>query len=116
MRLYESMMDDCIMQDKVTVPDEMGGFTPTWIDGAPFKAAIIKNNTIDAKSAEKQGVTEIYKVPVEKGIQLDFHDVFKRLKDGAVFRVTSNIIDSETPEVSSFQFGQVDAERWNPVG
>lgn len=115
MKLYESMMDDCVMLDKTSVPDELGGFTSVWKEGAAFKAAIIKNNTLDAKIAEKQGITEIYKVTVEKGIPLDFHDVFKRIKDGAIFRVTSNIVDSESPSVSSFQIGQVDAERWVPV-
>lgn len=115
MKLYESIMDDCVMMDKITVPDGIGGFTPSWVEGAPFKAAIIKNNTIDAKLAEKQGISEVYRVTVEKGIPLDFHDVFKRIKDGATFRVKSNIVDSETPSRSSFQFGQVDAERWELV-
>jgi hypothetical protein len=49
---------------------------------------------------------------VDKGIDLDFHDVFKRVKDGAVFRVTSNVTDSETPSIASFQIGQVTAEKW----
>ena len=48
-----------------------------------------------------------------KGQTLQFHDVFRRLSDGYVFRVTDNIQDSETPARATFQIGQVHAERWD---
>lgn len=112
MRLYETMMEPCTMQDKTTVPDGLGGFVYAWVDGATFQAAITKDSTMQARIAEKQGVTEVYTVTVQKGVTLDFHDVFKRDSDGAIFRVTSNIKDSETPGVATFQIGQVTAERW----
>lgn len=100
------------MVDKTTTPDGMGGFIPKWVDGAEFQAAIVKNTSMEARLAEKQGVTELYTVTVNKGIPLDYHDVFRRIRDGAIFRVTSNIADSETPSVASFQIGQVTAEKW----
>lgn len=112
MRLYEKMMEDCTMVDKKTVPDGAGGFSTQWADGATFRAAVVKNNTMQAKIAEKSGVTELYTVTVNKGIDLQFHDIFRRESDGAVFRVTSNTKDSETPSSASFQIAQVSAERW----
>ena len=112
MKLYETMMDSCVMLDKHTVPDGLGGFTTEWSEGAGFLAAINKDNTLDARIAEKQGVTEVYTVTVNKGVTLSYHDVFKRLEDNAVFRVTSNTIDSTSPKVASFAIGQVSAERW----
>ena len=112
MSLIDVMMEDCVMLDKRTVSDGLGGFTHEWTEGAQFHAAVIKDNTLTARVAEKQGVTEVYTVTVDKGLQLQYHDVFRRLNDDAVFRVTSNIVDSETPTVSSFQIGQVTAERW----
>lgn len=113
MSLIDVMMEECAMMDKRTVPDGLGGFTVEWIDGAPFHAAVVKNNSLEARVAEKQGVTELYTVTVDKGISLQYHDVFKRLSDGLTFRVTSNIRDSETPSVATFQIGQVTAERWD---
>lgn len=113
MSLIDVMMVDCTMMDRSTVSDGMGGFDYVWTDGAAFSAAIVKNNSIEARIAEKEGVTEVYTVTVPKGTVLNYHDVFKRVSDGAIFRVTSNIPDSETPSVSSFQIGQVTAERWN---
>ena len=100
------------MMDKTSVPDGIGGFTHSWVEGAAFQAAIVKDNTMEARIAEKEGVTEVYTVTVSKTLPLEFHDVFKRVTDGAIFRVTSNVTDSKTPSVASFQFGQVSAERW----
>lgn len=113
MRLFEKMMEECTMLDKKTISDGLGGFSTEWTDGAEFKAAIVKNNTLDAKVAEKNGVTELYTITVAKGTPIIYHDVLRRNSDGAIFRVTSNIKDSETPDASSFQIGQVSAERWN---
>jgi len=116
MRLYEEMMDSCAMMDRRTVADGLGGFNYQWVQGATFRAAIVKNNTLDARVAEKQGVTEVFTITVDKGVSLEFHDVFKRLRDSAIFRVTSNISDSETPSRSTFQIGQVSAEKWSLTG
>lgn len=115
MRLYETMMTGCTMLDRTSVSDGQGGFEYKWIDGATFKAAIIKDSSLEASRAEKEGVTEVYTVTTAKGASLDYHDVFRRDEDGAIFRVTSNMVDSETPDVATFQFGQVKAERWTLV-
>lgn len=110
--LIDAFMTDCVMMDRQTASDGLGGFTRTWVEGAAFQAAIVKDNTMQARVAEQQGVTELYTVTVSESLVLDFHDVFKRLEDGAVFRVTSNVTDSRPPSVASFHFGQVTAERW----
>lgn len=115
MNLIESMATDCTMMDKVSKSDGYGGFTTAWTDGASFKAAIVKDNSLDARVAEKEGVTETYTVTVPKGTPMDFHDVFRRNSDGTIFRATSNIIDSQSPEVATFSIAQFTAERWNPT-
>lgn len=112
MSLIDVMKSNVVMMDKTTTPDGMGGIIRQWVEGAQFKAAIIKDSTLAARVAEKEGVTELYTVTVDKDIVLEYHDVFKRLSDGAIFRVTSNTADSETPTVASFQIAQVTAERW----
>lgn len=112
MSLIDTMMEPCVMMDRQTSSDGMGGFIHTWTEGAEFDAAVVKDNTLNARIAEKDGVTEVYTVTVPKGVTLDFHDVFRRVSDSSVFRVTSNIRDSKPPEVASFAFGQVTAERW----
>ena len=115
MALYETMMEDCIMMDRRTISDGLGGFSHEWVEGANFRAAVIKDNTMNARVAEKQGVTEVYTVTVDKGVRLEYHDVFKRESDGLIFRVTSNIRDRESPRVATFAIGQVSAERWELI-
>ena len=110
--LIDTMKETCTMLNKVTASDGMGGYIVTWQDGATFSAAIVKDSSMQARTAEKQGVTEVYTVTVDKTLPLEYHDVFRRNSDYAVFRVTSQITDSKTPDVASFQFGQVTAERW----
>lgn len=110
--LIDAFKTECAMMDRRSVPDAIGGFTYEWTEGAHFEAAIVKDTTMEARIAEKQGVTELYTITADKNLPLQYHDVIKRITDGAVFRVTSNVTDSKTPKVASFQFGQVTAERW----
>lgn len=112
MSLLESMMTDCTMLDRTTVSDGVFGFTTAYVDGAHFRATIIKDSSIEARVAEKQGVSEVYTVVTAKGTALQYHDAFRRESDGQVFRVTSIQRDSEAPEASSVQIGKVSAERW----
>ena len=113
MSLFEEMMEDCVILDRESVSDGMGGFTYTYKNGAHFSAAIVKDTSTEARIAERQGLKELYTVTVYKGAMLRYYDVFRRISDGTTFRVTSNIVDSETPKRASFQIGQVTAERWD---
>ena len=112
MSLITEAMTDCTMLDKTTQPDGQGGIERVWTDGASFQAAIVKDSSMQARMAEKQGVTEVYTVTENKGMDLDYHDVFRRESDGQIFRVTSLQRDSETPQRATFQIGQVTAETW----
>lgn len=112
MSLIDEFMTSCVMMDKRSVHDGLGGFSYEWTDGAHFTAAIVKDSSLQARIAEKDGLTELYTVTVYKGASLQFHDVFRRVSDGAVFRVTSNTVDSWTPDSAPLQIGRVFAERW----
>lgn len=110
--LYEAMMEPCILLEKTRTSDGLGGWTTIWTDGETFNAAIHKDTSTQAREAEKAGLTEIYTVTTKKENPLEWHDVFKRIKDGQIFRVTSNADDNMSPEFSVINFGQVSAEAW----
>lgn len=110
--LVDNFKVPCVMMERRTVSDGEGGFTTEWTEGASFDAAIVRDTTLAARVAEKEGVTNTYTVTTGKNASLDFHDVFKRLSDGQVFRVTSNADDMQTPDVASFSFMQTTAEEW----
>ena len=112
MSLIDDAMKPCRMMDKVSVSDGQFGFTTAYVEGALFQAAIVIDSSIGAQIAGAQTSKDVYTVTVDKPIELDFHDVFRRESDGQVFRVTSHIKDKQTPERATFQIGQVSAERW----
>lgn len=110
--LYEAMMTTCTLLNKIRTPDGLGGWVTTWEDGVTFDAAILKDNTLEARIAEKDGLTQIYTVTTKRANVLDFHDVFRRESDKQIFRVTSNMVDNTSPTFSGIDFGQATAEAW----
>lgn len=112
MSLIDAFKEPCVIMNKAKVSDGEGGFTTAWQEGAEFEAAIVKDSSLEARIAEKDGLTNTYTVTTAKNAALEFHDVFKRKRDGQCFRVTSNGDDVQTPSVASFQFEQVSAEEW----
>lgn len=110
--LVDSFKEPCVLMEKVRVSDGEGGGNVTWSEGVEFMAAIVRDTTLTARVAEKDGITNVYTVTTGTNSKLEFHDVFKRVSDGQVFRVTSNADDTRTPKVASFQFEQVNAEEW----
>ena len=113
MSLLQEMMTQCILIDKRTSPDGYGGYETTWLDGAEFDAAVVLNTSMEARVGEKQGVTALYTVTTPKAMNLQYHDVFRRLSDGKTFRVTSDGGDKHTPSSSSLDIRQVTAEEWD---
>lgn len=113
MSLIDAFKGPCAVMTKAEVPDGEGGFTTAWQEGAEFEAAIVKDTSLEARIAEKDGLTNTYTVTASANAPLEFHDVFKRKSDGQVFRVTSNADDKRTPPAASFEFEQVGAEEWS---
>lgn len=112
MSLLDVYMTDCKMMDKSTTSDGYGGYTTTYTEGASFMAAVILDNSLEARRAEKEGVTALYTVTTSKSLNLQYHDVFKRVSDGKIFRVTSDGDDKHTPISATLDMRQVSAEEW----
>lgn len=112
MSLLSEAMEECRYIDKTTQNDGYGGIETVWKEGADFNAAIVLNSSTQARVAEKQGVQGMYTITTEKDINLTFHDVFKRLSDGKIFRVTTKGDDNHTPASAGLNMRQVNAEEW----
>ena len=113
MSLLSDAMETCTFLNKQVTPDGYGGYTTTWADGASFKAAIVFDTSIEARTAEAQGVTSRYTVTTSRGLTLEYHDVFMRTRDGKIFRVTSDGDDKYTPASTALDMRQVTAEEWS---
>ena len=110
--LLTQMMEECRILNHVRTDDAFGGYSDAWTEGAKFMAAIAKNASPEQQIAEKEGITEAFTVVVEDSFTLDYHDVFKRTRDNAIFRVTSRTQDSTAHPASTVRIARVTAERW----
>lgn len=112
MSLYENMMEEFIIMEKKRVSDGEGGFITTWGEGVTIKAVAVQNTTMEAKIAEKQGVTSTWKITTSKNVSLEYHDVLKCLRTGQIFRITSKGGEIISPSFSPIDLSQVEAEAW----
>lgn len=112
MSLLSDAMTTCVILNKQTAPDGYGGYDITWADGAEFKAAIVLDSSMQARIGEKQGVTALYTVTTPKQLNLQYHDVFRRVEDNKIFRITSDGDDDKTPINAGLDMRQVTAEEW----
>jgi hypothetical protein len=112
MSLLTEAMDKCVILNKQTMPDGYGGYIASYVDGADFIAAISFDTSMQARTADKQGVTSLYTVTTSRALTLEYHDVFRREKDGKIFRVTSDGDDKYTPQSATLDMRVVTAEEW----
>lgn len=110
MSLLENAMENCIYLEKTKVLDEYGGYTNSWREGVEFKCAITFDTSMQARIAEKQGVTSRYTVTTQRSMTLQYNDYFMRKKDGKLFHVTSDGDDVYTPASASLDMRQVTCE------
>lgn len=116
MSLLEQAMETCVLMDKTTQADGYGGYISTYVEGAEFQAAIVFDTSMQARVADKQGVTSLYTVTTSRALVLSFHDIFKRKRDNKIFRVTSDGDDKFTPQSATLDMRQVTCEEFTING
>ncbi len=112
MSLLSESMTKCTYLVKTPTDDGYGGYTTEWVDGISFDAAIVLDNSMQARTAEQAGVTALYTVTTQRSMNLQFHDVFRREDDKKIFRVTSDGDDKKTPTSAGLNMRQVSAEEY----
>lgn len=112
MSLLLEAMEKCHFYTKVKQADGYGGYKTAYIKGEAFNCAITFDSSIEARRADKEGVTSLYTVTTPRNLTLEYHDVFERDRDGKIFRVTSDGDDKFTPSSASLDMRQVTAEEW----
>ena len=112
MSLMDTMMEGMILLEKHRVSDGEGGVVTQWTEGAHFDAALSFDLSTQARAAMTQGEISRYTVFTRRSMVLGYHDVFKRLSDGKIFRVTSDGDDKRTPPTAGLDLRAVSAEEW----
>lgn len=110
--LLEDFGSTCVLMEKKREPDGAGGWLPTaWVEGAEFTNYQALNTSMEARIAEKQGVTSVYSALVDKAVPIEYGDYFKDKKTGLTYRVTSNPAEKQAPKSASFALKYFTAER-----
>lgn len=110
MSLLTKQMEAFTMKDKTTAPDGYGGTKTVWVDGAGFQAAVVLNDSIEARRAEKEGVRNVYDIITRKNVVLMYGDVCRRDSDEKLFRITGDGTDLKTPVGAGLNMRKVSAE------
>lgn len=107
-----AMASRCVKLKETDAPDGAGGFTRSFTEETPFDAVIVRGKFGEEKAGQKASEAAEFTVIVERDAGLNFHDVFKRLSDGAVFRMMSTAGDCAAPDVASVPIAKGKCERW----
>ena len=117
MSLLSDAMERCVMMHKTSQDDPYGGEDIiSWQDGAQCNAALGVEGSLQARNAQAQNVSSLYTVTTARSKTLEYHEVFRRIRDGKIFRVTSDGDDKFTPRSAVLDMRQVTAEEYVPVG
>lgn len=110
-----SLLDDfgkaCVLMEKSRQPDGESGYITTWSEGLEFTNYQALDTSIQARIAEKQGVTSVYSALVRSELPIEYNDYFKDKTTGLTYRVTSNPEDKVAPKSASFDLKYFTAER-----
>lgn len=112
MSLLDDFREICVFMEKEHVPDGEGGWLPSeWREGAEFENYQALDTSLQARVAEKEGVSSVYSVLVKKSVPIEYGDYFKVKKTGLTYRVTSIPEEKQAPKSSSFDLKFFTAER-----
>lgn len=95
--ILDAFAKTCVLLDKSRTPDGEGGYITTWKEGAEFFNYFVMDSTLEARRAEKEGVTSIYSALVDKEVPIESDDYFRDRKTGLTYRVTSKPEEKEAP-------------------
>lgn len=112
MGLIDGMLARCVHLSRPETPDGLGGYEGEWVEGEPFDAVLIKVAEAQGSRGERPVLQEKFTAVVSAQEPLHYHDVFRRLSDGAVFRAIGDAADAAAPEASTVKIAKALCERW----
>lgn len=99
--------------NKTVKDDDYGGFKEYYAIGAAFDGVLVLDNSIEAQRAEKEGVTGLYTLTVEKKYRLPWHTVIAKSGDmSQTYRVTTKD-DNSTPDTTALNLRTVNVEEYD---
>ena len=112
MSLMDEYAVECVLLVKTRTDDPLGGYKIAWVDGAKFTAAWEYVSAPEMMVAEQQGVSRVYNIYVDKTLNLDYHEAFRRTDNDQIYRVTNPGTDRKTPSFSRLNRQLIEVEKW----
>lgn len=112
MSLLSAFTEDFIRMKESGIPDGSGGRKSEWTDGEAIRAAAVRDTPMEARIAGATGTVSVYTITTPREAHLKFHDCIKRVRDGKVFRMTSDNGEKQTPAITALDMAQCSAEEW----
>lgn len=98
MSLLDDFSHTCVLIEKKRVGDGAGGYITEWVDGADFLNYQSLDTSMEARRAEKEGVTSVYSALVNQDVPIEYGDYFRDAETGLTYRVTSNPEEKAAPK------------------
>lgn len=111
MSLLDSYSRECVLMEKNRTLSPEGGWKTEWREGLIFQNHQVLDTSMEARRAEKDGVTSVYSALVEKGFPIEYNDYFMDKITGYTYRVSSNPDEKQSPDSASFSLKYFTAER-----
>ena len=111
MSLLNDFARPCVQMAKTREPDGAGGYIPVWNEGEEFLCCLALDTSMEARRAQKDGVTSVYSSLVDKSVHIGYGDYFKDKASGTTYRVTSKPEEKQTPYSAGFSLKYFTAER-----
>jgi hypothetical protein len=90
--------------------DGLGGTETVWTEGGELDAYCRMDAPVREIVGDKVVEKSTYTIITKEGTMLDFRDVIKRIRDGKLFRATSDGDDYKLPSMSTIKLNKVTAE------
>lgn len=113
MSLMDEFNADCVLLVKTRQDDPVGGYKTVWTDGVHFTASWEFESAPEITVAEQQGVARVYNIYVDKTLDLDYHEAFRRNDNGQIYRVVNPGTDRVTPSFSTLNKRLIGVEKWD---
>lgn len=111
MSLLNDFARTCVLMEKTRSPDGEGGYITAWTEGVSFQNFQALDTSMEARRAEKEGVTSLYSALVDRNLPISYNDYFKDTETGLTYRVTSEPSEKEAPKSATFALKFFTAER-----
>lgn len=95
--LLDAFGKKCVLIEKKRAEDGAGGYITAWEEGAEFLNYQSLDTSMEARKAEKEGVTSVYSALVNQSVPIEYNDYFRDTETGITYRVTSNPEEKAAP-------------------